>query len=724
MHPEVTALFREVADLSAAERQAYYDRGQVPDAVQAEVESLLQFDVAGDSLRGYVASAERLLLDASTSATQPRPPRATGIAPDAIGRFEVVRLLGRGGMGEVYLARDPTLDRPVAIKLIAVEREDDAGRRRLVREARAAGRLHHANIVTVFEVGVHDGRSYIAMEYVAGETVGSLIRRRATLSLRRRLEMIEGACAGLAHAHREGVIHLDIKPDNLMLGDDGVVKVLDFGISRLLQSDTLATMHGAGTLRYMSPEQILGKPLDHRSDMFSLGCSLFELVTYAPAFSGSTKEIVTRIASGPIPSLLDLSPGIDRRLDDIVGRAMALDPSERYDDLEQMRAEVGEIRAGIDPGKDEPDASSPLGVVAPGVEGAVASSSRRSSRGRTRWRAQSVMAATLGAAALAGIAAFAAWNRSAPASGGPSAPPVAAAVPSVAERVPAVETPPAVKSEDEVWRQLARGDRAGVLARLGVERGTSPDAALGGAVLDTVRATVLRTRDTAAAVRGNAGTDMFRAAEQQLARGNRLAANGQTVESLRALWQATDLYARSSSVTPAPDTAPASVPPAPSADVRDVPSVVQPPAPHVSELPPAPSAVLAPAGPVVAEPAPVAIAPPPQDAPSDSQAILATLHRYDAAYESLDVAALLKVFPALGAAQVDQLRRTFAGMTAYEMDTRVVRLNATGDAATVTAKVARRMSPRVGGPVVNEVDTEFRLQRAGADWIIVSVAAR
>src|SRR5205823_10920647 len=156
-----------------------------------------------------------------------QPTRSGGIVPAMIGRFEVTLLLGRGGMGEVYLARDPLIDRPVAIKLLAAGREGDAGRR-LVREARAAGRLHHPNIVTLFDAGEHDGRPYIAMEYVSGETLRSIIQRQATLPLRRRLELIEGACAGLAHAHRAEVVHLDVKPDNLMLDEAGIVKVLDF----------------------------------------------------------------------------------------------------------------------------------------------------------------------------------------------------------------------------------------------------------------------------------------------------------------------------------------------------------------------------------------------------------------------------------------------------------------------------------------------------------------
>jgi serine/threonine protein kinase len=726
MRPEVTALFREVADLPAAERGDYYARRQVPEALRAEVESLLQYDVAGDSLRGYVASAERDLIDSPSTPQAESPRRGRGV-PDTIGRFTVTKLLGRGGMGEVYLARDPLIDRLVAIKLIGGEREGDAERRRLVREARAAGRLHHPNIVTVFEAGEHEGRSFIAMEYVPGETVGSLIGRRAPLSLRRRLEMIEGACAGLAHAHREGVIHLDIKPDNLMLADTGIVKVLDFGISRVLQNETLATMHGAGTLRYMSPEQIQGKPLDHRSDVFSLGCSLFELVSYAPAFIGSTKEIVTQISSGPVPSLLDVSPNIDRRLDDTLGRAMALDPSERYADLEEMRAELAEIRAGIDPAEDEPLSASPLGVVASGAEGAVAPSSRRSSsRRRTRWRSRSAMAAGIGAAVLAGIGAFAAWGaRSAPESGSVSPPPVATtAVSPEAERAPAVERAPIVESGDEVWRQLARGDRAAVLARLGTAGRAATDPALASAVVETVRTTVLRTREQAAASGSAAGAETYRAGENQLARANRLAAGGQPVESLRALWQAADLYSRSLATPGSPVTVLAEPRPAATSDLTIASSGVPQLGPEAVEGVRPPPATAAPVTSSRTEPPLAAMPAPTRRAPSDSEAILDTLRRYDASYESLDVAALLKVFPSLGNDQVEQLRRTFAGMATYEIDSSISRVTVANNGATVLARVARRMTPRVGRAVVSDVEMEFRLQRAGADWVIVSVSVR
>src|SRR5687767_8905061 len=295
MDPETLSLFREVAQRSPSEREEYYAQHQTAEKVRGEVESLLQAgERTVDSFAGHLASAAVRAVLAEPIVPDPAPPR-TLLQPVVIGRYEVKRLIGRGGMSDVYLARDPLLERDIAVKLISGELDSEVGRRRLVREASAVGRLRHPNIVTIFDAGEYEGRPYIAMEYVAGETLRSLIHRRVPLPLRRRLELIEGACAGLAHAHRSGVVHLDIKPDNLIVDETGVVKVLDFGIARVLSSESIATKHVVGTLRYMSPEQIAGDSVEHRSDMFSLGCSLYELLTYTPAYAGSTREIVYRI---------------------------------------------------------------------------------------------------------------------------------------------------------------------------------------------------------------------------------------------------------------------------------------------------------------------------------------------------------------------------------------------------------------------------------------------
>ncbi len=277
-------------------------------------------------------------------------PSGDGTAlPTLIGRYKAIKLLGRGGMGEVYLAHDPVLDREVAVKLIGIGMDDPDARHRLVEEARAAGRLRHPNIVTIFDAGEHAGNPYIAMEHIGGETLRSLIQRRAPFSPGRKLALIEGACAGLAHAHRANVVHFDVKPDNLMLDSRGVLKVLDFGVARVLKSEVLVTQHVAGTLRYMSPEQLSGGALDRRSDVFSLGCSLFEFIAYEPAYVGSPHELIARITAGPVPHLADVLPWVDSRLDALVSRAMALDPSERFDDLDELADGLRRFREQLDP---------------------------------------------------------------------------------------------------------------------------------------------------------------------------------------------------------------------------------------------------------------------------------------------------------------------------------------------------------------------------------------
>ena len=705
MNQEVMTLFRQVAELPQAERADHYARQQVPEALRDEVESLLRYNWT-TSGAGDTSSTERQRLDEPV--TGPTPPvHRTATAPTRIGRFEVERLIGRGGMGDVYLARDPVIDRPVAIKLIGNAVENETARRRLVREARTAGRLRHPNIVTIFESGEHEQQPFIAMEYVPGETLRHVIGRRDPMSMRRRLEMIEGACAGLAHAHRAGVVHLDIKPDNLILDETGIVKVLDFGISRNTQADTL-TAHVAGTLRYMSPEQIQGQAFDHRSDTFSLGCALFELLSYEPAFSGSTSEIVTRIANGPVPRLSELMPGIDPELDRIVSRAMAIEPEVRYADLEELREDLATVRFAIDPATDIPEPPRP----GAGSLERPASRARQSSAARpvTRWRPGTpvkVAGAGVAAVVLAGIVlSFK----------GPSpAPPDARSEPAPVS--PAATAPAAAASSagtDEVWRLLARGERAAVLARLDA----SGDAALGRAVVDTVRATVTRARDAAAA---SAGSATYQSGDGQMARATRLASDGRATDALRALWQAADLFARSSPPSPAASAAlpPAPQPSAPSPSVST--ALPATPTPTQEAAAPPPVATPTPPPPLSTSTAerPAVANVPPAPGPSDNQAVLDTLRRYDAAYEAMNIAALLRVFPSLSS-QERQLRQTFEGVTSYESDTNATRVDVAGDTATVQATVARRFVSRVGAPFTNESAMVFRLRRVGVEWVILS----
>ena len=266
-----------------------------------------------------------------------------------IGRYQVLEKIGEGGMGSLYLARDPAIDRLVAIKLLRRGFDTEAVRERFAREARAAGRLRHPNIVTIFDVGDHDGDPFIAMEFLAGETLAELVRQGAGLTLSRRLKLLEELCDGLAYAHRAGLVHRDIKPANLMVDAEGVLKILDFGIVRV--SDSGVTQAGVlvGTINYMSPEQVLGTGVDHRSDIFAVGLVAYELLTGRQAFPGTMKDgLLKRIPNAEIEPLTSVHPTIDAEVAVIVEHALKKDPPDRYQELARMRNDLARVRMRIE----------------------------------------------------------------------------------------------------------------------------------------------------------------------------------------------------------------------------------------------------------------------------------------------------------------------------------------------------------------------------------------
>ena len=224
--------------------------------------------------------------------------------PDSIGRFVVVRLLGRGGMGKLYLARDPAIGRQVAIKLLRDDPESPEIRERFLREARAAGSLRHLNIVTIFDIGEHDDQPFIAMEFVDGDTLGEIIRRKDAVPLGRRLEWMETLCSGLAYAHRAGIVHRDVKPANVMVDRDGTLKILDFGIARAGASGMTRTGMVLGTVCYMAPEQLSGGVIDQRSDIFAVGAVFFELMSGRRAFPGDAEAAFLQRLNKPEPDSL------------------------------------------------------------------------------------------------------------------------------------------------------------------------------------------------------------------------------------------------------------------------------------------------------------------------------------------------------------------------------------------------------------------------------------
>jgi serine/threonine-protein kinase len=224
-----------------------------------------------------------------------------------IGRYEIQHRLGKGGMGSLYLARDPGLDRLVAIKLLKDDYLDDQEfRERFAREARALARLRHPNIVVVYDFGEHDGRPFMAMEYIDGETLRQRLARTPPLKIALGLALVEDLCAGLANAHDAGIVHRDIKPDNIMVDRQGVVKLLDFGIARNAHAESTHQMTQPGmimgTYNYMSPEQLLGEMVDKRSDIFAVGAVLYQVIAREQAFPGAFGAVYHRVlTAGPVP---------------------------------------------------------------------------------------------------------------------------------------------------------------------------------------------------------------------------------------------------------------------------------------------------------------------------------------------------------------------------------------------------------------------------------------
>ena len=255
------------------------------------------------------------------------------MTPTKLGRYEIVREIGHGAMGVVYEAVDPTIGRKIALKAIrfdGIGTTADEAARRFKNEARAAGGLNHPNLVTVYDAGEDDGNLYLAMEFIDGSTLDALIRTQRTLPIAQTIDIVRQICAGLDFAHSKGIVHRDIKPANIMLAPHGLVKITDFGIARAGEAMTM-TGQVVGTPNYMSPEQVLGKTLDGRSDLFSVGVMLYEMVTGERPFEGqSITTIMYKIVhETPIPPR-KLDASIHPGLSAVVEKSLAKSPEERF----------------------------------------------------------------------------------------------------------------------------------------------------------------------------------------------------------------------------------------------------------------------------------------------------------------------------------------------------------------------------------------------------------
>ena len=327
----IKALQFAASELHGAARERYLSANCATPEERSEVERMLQSAAPTNFM--------------NTPVLGQRPTAVELRAGDKFGRYQIQSLLGAGGGGKVYRAHDPNLRRAVAIKVLQMAAVQESDRRRFKREAETASALNHPNIVTVYEIGVENGIDFIAMEFIDGKSLRDSIPKRG-LKLSQFFPWAIQIAEALAAAHRAGIVHRDLKPGNVMIADRGTAKVVDFGIAKAIPKELVPadanislTQEGVitGTYAYMAPEQTQGKTVDSRSDIFSFGSLLYEMVSGQPAFSGSALTVIAKVQDAEPAQLDSLTSEIPKGVAQLIVQCLRKEPADRW----QSAADIG-----------------------------------------------------------------------------------------------------------------------------------------------------------------------------------------------------------------------------------------------------------------------------------------------------------------------------------------------------------------------------------------------
>ena len=653
---------------------------------------------------------------------------------ESFGRYQLHEQLGHGGMGVVYRAHDTVLQRIVALKLVGASYVDDADmRERFFREARAAAQLTHKNIVTVYDLGEHEGRPYLAMEYLAGEDLQRRLARPEKMSLSRRLEVATEFCQGVEHAHEHGIVHRDLKPANIFLADNGGVKILDFGLARPMTSQLTQSNMLMGTINYMAPEQVRGERADQRSDIFSLGVVLYELFGGRRAFEGdSVASTLYKILQDVPEPLSNLDAEIPPALAQVVEHALAKNREDRY---QNVAAVIGDLREAIRPSPLSVSGSSPVTLTAPAtrVESVARPPSGPSQPATLAAHVPAAPSAVpqrsrlvpvlVGAVVVA--AAATAWvgsRRAAPPPERPqttttTAPAQAPPAQTTAANPPSVSPTPA--TPPETGGDKARNSEAAMLA---VTRQQA----------ETARGRMTEGRAAAqAAGAPDRAADAFRNASRRAQDAERLFKAQKFDAAASRYYEASGLFRDAEAAArTAAQAQRSSAPPQPTpqrpqqgASSASGTAVVIPPAAPVAAPTPAPAPVSSGAQPtpppVPSHAAPSTPAAP--QAPTDEQRITELLNRYREALESRSIERLKQVWPSLSGSAESALRNEFQHASGISVQISSPQISVNGGSGRVVFDRHYSLVTVDGQRPQSSSQVTMDVRRAGSGWVIESV---